>query len=201
MLVNVGGFALAAGLYETLVELSPYRTYPLNRAEAAVAAIARGLGFNRKSPLLNRNMGLYQMHLGHYEVAAKHFRLSVPKSKDPRRARFFAVCSELTFVPRDHLRRGLRITWSRLSDEQRVKFMRQLRQLVADRDGIVSTVEKFTHSAFRTRKTRNTRTVAQANKLRRIAQKDRRAAETTDNAIRRLSKEERERLGRDFNES
>jgi len=81
------GALIAVGLYGRLVELSPYRVYPLSQAKRAVAAIRRGLVFNPKSPILNRNLGLYLVRLGKYRRASEHLKRSMQRSRDPRRAR------------------------------------------------------------------------------------------------------------------
>lgn len=196
LLVKAIATVVAVGLFERLVGLSPYRTYPLSQAKLAIASIRRGLIFNPKSPILNRNIGLYLMHLGNYRAAADHLKVSMRRSRDPRRARFLAAACETILVPRFHARRALRIAWARLEDRQREVYMRQLRELVADRDGIVEKVEEFIGSAFAPRKYKNTREIAREQKLKRIRKKQRLAGAQTIEALEALSPEERARLAR-----
>lgn len=196
VLVTAIGLLIAIALYHTVVELSPYRTYPLSQAKTAVESLKRGLAFNRRSPILNRNMGLYLMNLGQYKAAAKHLRASVPRSKDPRRAQFLAACCEQTFLPSHFARRSLRIAWARLADAQRTKYLRQLDELVADRDGIRETVNAFIAGAFGTRNDRDTREIARDIKLRRIEKKYRRAGERVEHLVGGMTDEERDRLRR-----
>ncbi len=136
ILVNLVGLLGAVVLYRSLVELSPYRIYPLAQARRAVASIRRGLTFNPKSPLLNRNLGLYLMHLGKYRSASERLRASVPRSRDPRRAQFLAACCEFTFLPNHYARRALRIAWARLGDSQRAGHRVGAAEVELAREGV-----------------------------------------------------------------
>lgn len=167
LLVDGIALLLGIGLFRNLVELSPYRVYPLGQAKRAVESLRRGLALNPRSPVLNRNMGLYLMHLGRYKAASGHLRASVPRSRDPRRAQFLAAACEQTFLPAHYARRALRIAWARLTDAQRTAYLEQLDVLVADRDGIRAAVNQFIAGAFRPRRVRNSRDVAHAAKVRR----------------------------------
>jgi len=196
ILVKLLGLFVAVMLYGSLVELSPYRIYPLEQARRAVASIRRGLTFNPKSPLLNRNLGLYLMHLGKYRTASEHLRASVPRSRDPRRAQFLAACCEYTFLPNHYARRALRIAWARLGDSQRTSYMRQLGELVGESDELVKRVSEFTQSAFKPRKMKSTREIAREHKVRRIEKKHARTTDAAMRAIEGMTPEEKEVLAR-----
>ena len=196
MMIDLIGLAIAIALYRQLVELSPYRTYPLSMADTAVASIRRGLVFNPKSPLLNRNLGIYLIHQGKYRAASEHLRASVPRSRDPRRAQFLAACCELTFLAGPYARRAMRIAWARLGDSQRSTYLRQLEELVGDRDGVLERVHAFLKTAFQTRKYKSTREIARDQKIKRIERRHRRASDATTAALERLDPDERARLAR-----
>jgi RsiW-degrading membrane proteinase PrsW (M82 family) len=198
LLVDLLTLLGAIVLYYRLVELSPYRVYPLRQARAAVESIRRGLVFNPKSALLNRNLGLYLMHLGRYRGAAQHLRASVPRSRDPRRAQFLAAACELTFLPRYYAKRAMRTAWARLTDEQRESYLAQLDRLVGDRDGVRDGVRAFLQSAFKPRTYRKTRDIAREMKVRRIERRRPAPAETTRRALESLDDDERARLRRQW---
>jgi RsiW-degrading membrane proteinase PrsW (M82 family) len=196
LLVDGAALLIAVALFRSLVELSPYRIYPLEQARAAVRSIRRGLAFNPKSPVLNRNIGVYLIYLGRYKAAAEHLRLSVPRSRDPRRAQFFAAVCELTLLPKVYATRGLRKAWSSLTDEQRRISMDQLRTLAAGDDELLGKVRQFIASAFAPRTYKNTRDIAREQKVRRIEARNRKAGEPASRAIAGLSAEERARLAK-----
>lgn len=196
LLVDVVAVVIALFIYYKTVERSPYRVYPLDQARAAVESIRRGLALNPKSPILNRNLGLYLMHLGKYRGAARHLRASVARSRDPRRAQFLAAACELTFLPRFFARRAMRIAWARLGDEQRSAYMKQLERLVGERDGVLDGVREFLESAFQPRTYKNTREIARENKLKRINRRHRRAGDAVMRRLDELEAEQRERLRR-----
>lgn len=196
VLLDALSVLLAIAIYRRSVELSPYRVYPLEMAKTAVDQIRRGLVYNPKSPILNRHAGLYLMHMGKYRAAAHHFKASMPRSRDSRRARFLSVCCEMTYVPRVKLMRSLRIAWSRLSDQQRRDYLVQLEKLVGDRDGIRRQLDEFLGKAFEPRKYKNSREIAYEQKLKRILQKHRRVGESTAGAIAAIDGEERARMAR-----
>lgn len=166
--LDIIALLIAIGLFRKLVALSPYRVYPLHEAELAVQSIRRGLVFNPKSPVLNRNIGLYLMHLGKYRGASRHLRASVPRSRDPRRAQFLAAACEQAFLPSYYAKRALRIAWARLDDDQRTTYLQQLVRLVGEDAEIVIAVQTFRDSAFKPRRYRSTREIARANKIRRL---------------------------------
>jgi RsiW-degrading membrane proteinase PrsW (M82 family) len=192
----IDGFALTIALilFRKLVELSPYRVYQLSQASQAVKAIRRGLFFNSKSPYLNRNMGLYLMHLGEYRAAAKHLRASVPRTRDPRRVRFLAAACDTMYLPEYHAHRGLRIAWSRLTDDQRTRFMEQLSAIVGSDHPIVENVNAFITDAFKPRRIMKARDVARNAKIRRLERRHPRASDRLTNAVAELDPEERRRL-------
>ena len=196
ILTDLVCLVIAVALYRQLVELSPYRIYPLSMARVAVTSIRRGLVFNPRSPLLNRNLGLYLMHLGKYRGASECLRASVPRSRDPRRAQFLAACCELTFLPGYYAKRAMRIAWSRLGDTQRASYLGQLEELVGDRDGVLDRVHAFIESAFKARKLRTTREIARDHKIRRLERKYGKPGESVAQAIERLDDDERARLAR-----
>jgi hypothetical protein len=168
---DIVALLVAVWLFRGLVELSPYRIYPLSQAARGVRSIRRGLAFNPRSPILNRNIGLYLMHLGKYRAASEHLRLSVPRSRDPRRAQFLAAACEQTYLPSYYAKRALRIAWARLGDEQRRAYVEQLRTLVGERDGVLRAVRDFVDGAFKPRRYRSTRDIARANKIRNMARR------------------------------
>lgn len=194
MIVDGVALALAIVLFRKLVELSPYRVYRLSEASQAVAAIRRGLFFNRKSPYLNRNMGLYTMHLGEYRRAAEYLRASVPRTKDPRQVRFFAAACDTMYVPEYHAHRGLRIAWSRLSDTQRTRFMEQLADIVGSDHPMVENVNAFITDAFKPRRIMKPHQIARNAKIKRLEQRNAGSPERLKNAIAELDPEERQRL-------
>ncbi len=196
LLLDIASLLFAVSLFERLVALSPYRTYPLSQAKRAIASIRRGLAFNPKSSILNRNLGLYLMHVGRYRAASTHFRTSMQRSRDPRRARFLAAACAVTYLPRIYALRELRIAWARLADDQREIYMRRLRELVADRDGIAEKVESFIAAAFAPRKYKNTRDIALEQKLKRIKRRRKQVGTHAVDAIEELTPEKRARLAR-----
>jgi len=175
--IKLLGLGIAIVLYRKLVELSPYRVYPLEQARLAVTSIRRGLFFNPWSPTLNRNIGIYLMRLGRFRSAAEHFRRSVPRSRDPRRAQFLAAACETTVFPKVHADRALRIAWARLSDEQRPAVFSQLRTIVGEEHEIVQYVDEFVDRAFKPRRYEKAGDIARRAKINRMERK-RRASET-----------------------
>jgi RsiW-degrading membrane proteinase PrsW (M82 family) len=194
--VKAIGLLIAVGIYRSLVEQSPYRVYPLSQARRAIASLRRGLAFNARSPLLNRNMGLYLMHLRDYKHAAEYLGRSVPRSQNPRQAQFLKAACELTFIPRVRALPQLKRIWSRLRDAERSRFLAHLDRLVMDRDGIRHQIDSFIESAFATRQFYNTREKAQDIKRRRLDRKYVRAGQPVEREVASLSHEERERLAR-----
>ncbi len=87
VLTNLIALAISIRVFLALVDHSPYRLFPLSQAEKALASIRKGLYFNPKSAILNRNIGLYLMYLGSYRAAAEHLSKSVPRLYDPRPVR------------------------------------------------------------------------------------------------------------------
>jgi hypothetical protein len=79
---------------------------------------------------------------------------------------------------------------------QRDKYLRQLRELVGDRDGICERVEGFIASAFATRQFRNTREIARDHKVRRIERRHRRAGEPVERLVNTMDPDERDQLRR-----
>jgi len=197
--IKVIGLIIALVLFRKLVELSPYRVYPLSEATAAVRAIKRGLVFNRKSPYLNRNMGLYLMRRGEFRTAAEHLRASVPRTKDRRRVRFLAAACDTLHVPEYHAHRGLRIAWSRLTDDQRTRFMTQLSALVGSDHPIVENVNAFLSEAFKPRRHTNPEDVARNAKIKRLERRYPRPSGPLERAVADLDPEERRRLAEKLN--
>ncbi len=148
-LVDVIGLIIALQLYIHLIERSPYNTLPLHRAGDAVPRLHRGLDFNPSSTILNRNLGFYLLYLGRYRESAMHLRRAVPRARDPRRLRFFAAIAELEVVPIARALRTLRSAWSRLSDEQRVSYMRQAGRILAKQPDLMEKLETAIESRFR----------------------------------------------------
>jgi len=160
-------FLVALTLFRRLVELSPYRVYPLEQAHLAVKTIRRGLVFNPWSPTLNRNIGLYLIHLEKFRSAVYYLRRSIPRSRDPRRARFLAAVCETLYTPRFHAHRGLRIAWTRLSDEQRIQYRNQLVRLVGPDHPVVANLDEFIDTAFKPKTYKTTREIARDAKIKR----------------------------------
>ncbi len=192
--IKVVGLVVSLVLFRKLVELSPYRVYPLSEATAAVRAIKRGLMFNHKSPYLNRNMGLYLMRRGEFRTAAEHLRASVPRTKDRRRVRFLAAACDTMYVPEYHAHRGLRIAWSRLTDDQRARFMTQLAALVGSDHPIVENVNAFITEAFKPRHYMKPEEIARNAKIKRVERRHPRPSGRLENAVAELGPEERRRL-------
>ncbi|MFW5696120.1 MAG: PrsW family glutamic-type intramembrane protease, partial [Alkalispirochaeta sp.] len=186
LVVDLSSLAIAIVLFRKLVELSPYRVYPLSEATAAIRAIKRGLVFNRKSPYLNRNMGLYLMRRGEFRSAAEHLRASVPRTKDRRRVRFLAAACDTMHVPEYHAHRGLRIAWSRLTDEQRTRFMAQLSSLVGPDHPIVENVNAFISEAFKPRHSIKPHDIARTAKIKRLERRRPRRSTQIEDAVAEL---------------
>lgn len=148
-LIRLAGLYVSLLLYRSVVEYSPYRAYPLHRAAEAIPVLERGIDFNPKSAILNRNLGLYLMHEGDYRKAAYHIRASIPRLKDARRARFFASICDLHYVPEARAVRSLRSTWSALSDAQRDSYSRQLSRILAKDPDTLSRFEYWKERNFR----------------------------------------------------
>ncbi|MDA3947785.1 MAG: PrsW family glutamic-type intramembrane protease [Spirochaeta sp.] len=182
------GLALvvAVVLFRRLVEESPYRVYPLSRSAEAIRSLRRGLFFNPRSSYLNRNIGLYLMHMGHIRSAAEHLRASVPRSRDPRRAQFLAAACESVYVPRYHAHRALRIAWARLTDGQRTTYLNQLVRLVGPDHLIVENVNDFITNAFQPRRIRRNSEIALTAKRNRWERRRNGAADLTPDERRRL---------------
>lgn len=147
--LDFAALGASLALFSRLVELSPYRVYPLSQSSHAIGRLKRGLDFNPGSTLLNRNLGFYLMHEGSYRSAAMHLRASIPRARDPRRARFFAAVCDMSYVPEARALRTLRSTWSSLSDEQRDNYMRQLRRLLESDPEMLDTVTDWITRNFR----------------------------------------------------
>ncbi len=169
--VELVSLALALKIFLRLVDRSPYRVFPLTMAEQAIPVIRRGLYFNPKSSILNRNMGLYRMYRGDYPQAAAHFATSMQRAYDPRRAQFFAAVCELNHVPRPHAERRMRNAWARLTDAQRTKLLAQSGVLLANDPKLLSTVHDFVSRAFEPRNTRPGHEIARDLRKKRAAEK------------------------------
>ena len=181
-------------LFRRLVELSPYRVFPLSEARRAIPALRRGLLFNPKSPYLNRNLGLYLMRAGEFSRAVEHLRASVPRTRDPRRVRFLAAACDTVLLPEYHARRGLRVAWARLTDEQRLRFSEQLEALVGRDHAIVARVKNLIDGAFTPRDTRSPREIARDAKIRRVERRNPRNSASLEQAVARLAPDERAAL-------
>lgn len=151
VLLDLVALTISIKVFLRLVDHSPYRLFPLEKAREAVESIRKGLYLNPKSAILNRNIGLYLMYIGRCRAAAAHLSKAVPRLFDPRRARFFAAVCELPHVPESHALRRLRSTWSQLSDDQRRKLLRQLEQLLERDPELLQRIYEFINSAFKTR--------------------------------------------------
>lgn len=187
--------AIAVPLFLRLQLRSPYRRYSLEQARLAIPAIERGLVFNRKSPILNRRLGLYLMRLGNYKRAAVHLSRAMPRTHDRLSTRFFAAVCEYTFTPSVHAERGLRVAWGRLSDDQRRKLLAHLERLLVDDPELLEAVREFLSSAFTRRRGKQGHELAREIKLRK-AQKRRGYSPTIGEHVSRLSREEQEGLRR-----
>lgn len=148
-LLDIGALMLSLVLFRSVIEYSPYRVYPLHRSAEAIPRLVRGLDFNPKSAIINRNLGLYLMHEGDYRKAAYHLRASIPRLKDARRARFFSSICDLHYVPEARAVRTLRSTWSALSDAQRDSYSRQLNRILAKDPDTLSRFEYWKERNFR----------------------------------------------------
>jgi RsiW-degrading membrane proteinase PrsW (M82 family) len=189
--------AIAVPLFLGLQLRSPYRRYSLEQAKLAIPAIERGLVFNRKSPILNRRLGLYLMRLGNYKRAAVHLSRAMPRTHDRLSTRFFAAVCEYTFTPSVHAERGLRVAWGRLPDEKRAQLLAHLERLLADDPELLEAVREFLSSAFTRRRGKQGHELAREIKLRK-AQKRRGYSPTIGEHVSRLSHEEQEGLRRKF---
>jgi RsiW-degrading membrane proteinase PrsW (M82 family) len=198
ILVDIFALIIAIVLFRKLVELSPYRVYPLSEAREAVATLKRGLFFNHRSPYLNRNMGFYLMHLGDFRTAAKHLRTSVPRTRDPRRVRFLAAACETTFLPDHHAKRTLRIAWTRLTDDQRDRYMKHLRRLIGPDHAVVKYVENFITEAFKPKRYLKSREVARNAKIKRFERRRSKPAPRLADTIETMDPDEKRHLAEQF---
>lgn len=187
--------AIAIPLFLQLQIRSPYRRYALDEARLAIPAIERGLVFNKKSPILNRRLGLYLMRLGEYKRAALHLSRAMPRTHDRLSTRFFASVCEYTFLPNVHAERGLRVAWGRLPDEKRAQLLEQLERLLVDDPELLGAIRDFVASAFTRRRGKRGHELAREIKLRK-AQKRRGYSPTIGEHVSELSREEREQLRR-----
>ena len=188
-------FSVRVFLY--LVDFSPYRVFPLSAAKKAIESIRKGLHFNPRSAILNRNMGLYRMYLSEYRKARANFTKASRRLYDPRRPRFFAAVCGLSFLPRPHALREMRVIWSQLTDEQRTRLVEQLRQLLVNDDELLQQVLSFIGSAFAPREWSSPEELAR--ELRRRKAKQRSQVERSpvvEELASQLSREERRRLAR-----
>ncbi|MFO8064298.1 MAG: PrsW family intramembrane metalloprotease [Spirochaetia bacterium] len=188
--------AIAVPLFLQLQLRSPYRRYPLEQAKLAVPAIERGLVFNRKSPILNRRLGLYLMRLGDYQRASIHLSRAMPRTHDRLSTRFFAAICESTFLPHVHAERALRVAWGRLPDEKRTTLLEQAGRLLADDQELLSSVREYLGSAFTRRRGKQGHELAREIKLRKAERRHGAAGRTIGEHVSRLSREEREALRR-----
>lgn len=187
--------AIAVPLFLHLQIRSPYRRYPLEQARLAIPAIERGLVFNKKSPILNRRLGLYLMRLGEYKRAARHLSRAMPRTHDRLSTRFFASVCEYTFLPNVHAERGLRVAWGRLPDEKRAQLLDHLQRLLVEDPELLGIVRDFLASAFTRRPGKPGHELAREIKLRK-ANKRHSYSPTIAEHARELSREEREQLRR-----
>ena len=81
ILVDILALGISTWLFIGLTDLSPYRALPLGRAAQAVQNLRRGLWFNPRCSVLNRNMGIYLMYLGKYKIAAGHLTTATVAKK------------------------------------------------------------------------------------------------------------------------
>ncbi|MFP4638702.1 MAG: PrsW family intramembrane metalloprotease, partial [Spirochaetaceae bacterium] len=184
--------AIAVPLFLQLQLRSPYRRYPLEQAKLAVPAIERGLVFNRKSPILNRRLGLYLMRLGDYQRASVHLSRAMPRTHDRLSTRFFAAVCESTFVPDVHAKRGLRVAWGRLPDEKRTQLLEHLERLLVDDPELLKALREFLASAFTRRRGKRGHELAREIKLRKAQKRRGAVSRTVGEHVSRLSREERE---------
>ena len=188
---------LSARIFLYLVDFSPYRVFPLSAAKKAIESIRKGLHFNPRSAILNRNMGLYQMYLGEHRKARAHFIRASRRLFDARRTRFFAAVCGLSYLPRPHALREMRVIWSQLTDEQRTRLLKQLEQLLINDDELRQQVLQFIGSAFAPRDWSTAQELAR--ELRRRKARRRAVSERSpvvDELVSQLSKAERKRLAR-----
>ncbi len=195
ILVQLIGLSISVKVFLRLVDRSPYRVFPLSMAKKAIPLIRRGLYFNPKSTILNRNMGLYRMYLGEYPQAASNFVRSMKRAYDARRSQFFTAVCELDHVPRPHAERRMLNAWARLTDEQREKLLRQLTELLANDSELLEKVFEFINRAFKLRDYRPAHEIARELRRKRAEQKAGRGRSPVyDELVARLSAKERREM-------
>mgnify|MGYP006293482511 CR=1 FL=1 len=132
-------FSVAAFFY--LLHNSPYRRFGYLESARAVATIRIGLSFNPKSTVLNRRMGLYLMHQGAYDEAARHFSAAMARAKSTTLLRFFkSVCE---FDRRSG--RGsypLLAAWASVSDRLKPRVRRELARILSRDSKLLSAVKR-----------------------------------------------------------
>jgi RsiW-degrading membrane proteinase PrsW (M82 family) len=196
VLVNLAALYLAVRVFLLLVERSPYRDYPLEQAEAAAAALRRGLFFNPNSAILNRRLGLCLMYLGRYRDAAAHLKRSLPRSTFREMPWLYCAVCEYAFVPIDHARAGLRKRWGRLRDAQRGQALAHLRRLLANDEPLRAEVLAYLGSALKPRQRLDGEALAMELRRRKAQRKLKRTSPRMEERIAELSEEERDRLAR-----
>lgn len=118
----------------------------------------------------------------------------IPSQKQLRRVRLLAVACDTMHVPEYRAHRGLRIAWSRLTDDQRTSFMAQLSTLVGSDHPIVENANTFITEAFKPRHYMKPQDVALNAKIKRIERRHPRPSGRLENAVAELDPEERRRL-------
>lgn len=169
--IMVDGVTLWAAyrLFLHLVERSPYRTYPLSQAAAASRAIERGLRFNLTSPILNRRLGIYLMHLGQYRGAAEHFSRALPRFHDRESLQFFQAVCELRHVPAVHAGPRLRRSWAAVPEERQGRLLSQLKQILSEDPLLLQEFRRVIQEAPARRSPAETHELARQLKLKRSA--------------------------------
>jgi RsiW-degrading membrane proteinase PrsW (M82 family) len=188
--------AIAVPLFLQLQIRSPYRRYPIEQARRAIPAIERGLVFNRKSPILNRRLGLYLMRLGDYKRASVHLSRAMPRTHDRLSTRFFAAVCESTFLPQVHAERALRVAWGRLPDEKRTQLLEHLERLLVEDAELLKAIREYLASAFTRRRGKRGHELAREIKLRKAEKRRGGVSRTIGEHVSRLTPEEREGLRR-----
>lgn len=185
-------------LFLMLTKQSPYINYPLSKATTAIPALKRGLFFNRKSPILNRRLGVYLMYIGNYKRALNHLYISIPRTVNKDIIRFFAAVCEFEFLDNEKGKQQVKKAWGRLSDSERKKTRNRIDLILANDKTLLSKVCKIINSPFTDRRGKQGYALAKELKERRINKKHH-YNPSIEQSVRGLSDKEKKQLRNKFN--
>ncbi|MDZ7795213.1 MAG: PrsW family intramembrane metalloprotease [Spirochaetia bacterium] len=186
---------ISFSLFLKLTKHSPYIKYPLRKAATAIPALKRGLFFNRKSPILNRRLGIYLMYRGDYKRALGHFYIAIPRTVNKENISFFAAVCEFDFLDNEKGKQQVKKAWGKLSDKAREKARKRLNLILVNDNALQQRVYKLINSPFSERRGKQGYTLARELKEKRMRKKYYNNP-SLEQSVRSLSEEEKDRLRR-----